>query len=56
VTPAFVAPMECTPADALPDDLLPATRFTDRQIRRGLPAPGRFGLKDCRHLARFARA
>jgi uncharacterized protein YbjT (DUF2867 family) len=43
-------------ADALPDDLLPTTRFTDRQIRRGLPAPGRFGLKDCRHLGRFASA
>jgi uncharacterized protein YbjT (DUF2867 family) len=43
-------------ADVLPDDLLPTTRFTDRQIRQGLPAPGRFGLKDCRRLARFARA
>ena len=30
--------------------------FTDEQIRRGLPAAGRFGLRDCPCLARFARA
>jgi uncharacterized protein YbjT (DUF2867 family) len=43
-------------ADPLPDDLMPTTHFTDEQIRRGLPEPGRFGVKDCRCLARFARA
>ncbi len=43
-------------ADPLPDDLLPTTPFSAEQIRRGLPAPGRFGLRDCRCLARFARA
>jgi uncharacterized protein YbjT (DUF2867 family) len=43
-------------AEPLPDDLLPTTPFTDEQIRRGLPTPGRFGLRDCRCLARFARA
>jgi uncharacterized protein YbjT (DUF2867 family) len=35
-------------ADALPDDLLPWRRFTDDQIRAGLPAPGRFGLSHLR--------
>lgn len=43
-------------ADPLPDDLRPTTPFSDAQIRRGLPAPGRFGLRDCRCLSRFARA
>jgi len=43
-------------ADSLPADLLPTTHFTDDQIRRGVPAPGRFGLKDCRCFARFAKA
>ena len=33
--------------DALPADLQPQTRFSDEQIRAGLPKPGRFGLKDC---------
>ncbi|HLG16852.1 MAG TPA: NAD-dependent epimerase/dehydratase family protein [Blastocatellia bacterium] len=32
----------------LPEDLLPATRFTEDEIRRGLPPAGKFGLKDCR--------
>ena len=35
-------------ADALPADLEPRRRFTDEQIRAGLPAPGRFGLADLR--------
>ena len=35
-------------ADALPDDLVPRRRFTDDQIRAGLPEPGRFGLADLR--------
>lgn len=43
-------------ADALPGDLLPTTPFDEGQIRRGLPEPGRFGMRDCRCLARFARA
>ncbi len=36
------------PCDPLPVDLLPARRFTDEQIRSGLPAPGRFTLRDLR--------
>jgi len=35
--------------DVLPDDLMPRTAFTDAQIRKGLPEPDRFGLKDCLH-------
>jgi len=35
-------------ADPLPADLIPRRRFTDEQIRAGLPAPGRFGLADLR--------
>lgn len=40
-------------ADVLPADLQPSTRFTDEQIRKGLPEVGRFGVKDClrRHKA-----
>jgi uncharacterized protein YbjT (DUF2867 family) len=34
-----------------PDDLAPRRRFTEAQIRQGLPAPGAFGLKDLRCLA-----
>lgn len=33
--------------DVLPDDLHPSTPFSEAQIRKGLPEPGRFGLKDC---------
>ena len=36
------------PCDALPSDLLPQRKFTDAQIRDGLPAPGRFTLRDLR--------
>ncbi len=36
------------PYDELPPDLVPRLRFTEEQIRRGLPAPGRFGLRDLR--------
>ena len=36
------------PYDELPPDLAPRLRFTEEQIRRGLPAPGRFGLRDLR--------
>jgi uncharacterized protein YbjT (DUF2867 family) len=41
------------PAAELPADLVPRIRFTDEQIRRALPAPGGFGLRDLR-LARRA--
>ena len=34
--------------DPLPADLAPATRFTEEEIRRGLPAPKGFGLQDLR--------
>jgi uncharacterized protein YbjT (DUF2867 family) len=36
------------PCDFLPADLLPARRFTDDQIRDGLPEPGPFTLRDLR--------
>jgi nucleoside-diphosphate-sugar epimerase len=36
------------PCDALPADLLPQRKFTDAQIRNGLPEPGRFTLRDVR--------
>jgi NADH dehydrogenase len=35
-------------AENLPADLTPRIRFTDEQIRRGLPEPARFGVSDCR--------
>ena len=38
--------------DSLPEDLRPKIPFTDEQIRRGLPEPGPFGLRD---LLLFAR-
>ena len=36
------------PCDALPVDLLPERKFTDEQIRQGLPEPGPFTLRDLR--------
>lgn len=36
------------PCDSLPADLLPWRRFTDEQIRNGLPEPGPFTLRDLR--------
>lgn len=36
------------PCDKLPADLLPQSRFTQDQIRKGLPEPGAFGCKDLR--------
>jgi NADH dehydrogenase len=36
------------PCPGPPDDLAPRRAFRDEQIRQGLPAPGRFGLKDLR--------
>ena len=41
ITPAL-------PCDSLPADLLPTRRFTDDQIRKGLPRPGPFTLRDLR--------
>jgi uncharacterized protein YbjT (DUF2867 family) len=40
-----------TPCDPLPYDLAPTRRFTDAQIRRGLPQPGPFSLHDLRRCA-----
>jgi uncharacterized protein YbjT (DUF2867 family) len=36
------------PCDPLPVDLVPQRRFTEENIRAGLPSPGRFGLRDLR--------
>jgi uncharacterized protein YbjT (DUF2867 family) len=35
-------------SDDLPEDLLPKRKFTEAQIRQGLPEPGRFTLRDLR--------
>jgi uncharacterized protein YbjT (DUF2867 family) len=40
--------------DALPEDLLPRTAFTPDQIKKGLPKPQRFGLKDCLRRSRLS--
>jgi uncharacterized protein YbjT (DUF2867 family) len=34
--------------EALPEDLMPRTPFSEEQIRKGLPEPGGFGWKDLR--------
>jgi hypothetical protein len=51
---------EASPAcDALPPDLAPGIPFSEEQIRQGLPAPGRFTLKDirwCRDKVRARRS
>lgn len=39
------------PCDPLPSDLVPTRRFTDDQIRKGLPRPGPFTLSDLRCCA-----
>lgn len=36
------------PCASLPEDLLPGTSFSFEQIRRGLPEPEQFGIKDLR--------
>jgi len=36
------------PCDLMPPELAPAISFTEEQIRKGLPAPGPFGLRDFR--------
>jgi uncharacterized protein YbjT (DUF2867 family) len=41
--------VEALPAcAALPEDLMPSTRFTGEQIRKGLPQPGAFNANDLR--------
>jgi len=44
------------PCESLPDDLLPTTRFTQEQICKGLPEPGRFSLGDLRCCQRHSKA
>jgi uncharacterized protein YbjT (DUF2867 family) len=39
------------PCDPLPPNLVPRRRFTDDQIAKGLPEPGRFTLRDLRCCA-----
>ena len=39
------------PCDPLPADLLPQRKFTDDQIRKGLPDPGPFTMRDLRCCA-----
>jgi uncharacterized protein YbjT (DUF2867 family) len=39
------------PCEAPPYDLMPTRKFTDEQIRRGLPEPGPFGFRDLRWCA-----
>ena len=41
--------------EPVPDDLQPQTRFTDEQIRRGLPEAGKFGLSDLRWCGQRGR-
>jgi uncharacterized protein YbjT (DUF2867 family) len=36
------------PCDPLPAELMPTRLFTDEQIRKGLPEPGAFGIRDLR--------
>jgi NADH dehydrogenase len=40
--------------DPLPEDLVPSTPFDEDHIRRALPPPGRFGLKDLRLPRRWS--
>jgi NADH dehydrogenase len=44
-----------TPCDPLPPDLMPTRRFSEEQIRKGLPEPGAFGLSDLRCCASHGR-
>ena len=39
------------PCDSLPYDLMPTRKFTDEQIRNGLPEPGPFRFRDLRWCA-----
>jgi hypothetical protein len=38
--------------DAMPPELAPRIRFTPQQIRKGLPPPGPFTLRDLRCCSR----
>jgi uncharacterized protein YbjT (DUF2867 family) len=38
----------CPPCDGLPSELAPSIPFSEEQIRRGLPPPSAFGLRDLR--------
>jgi uncharacterized protein YbjT (DUF2867 family) len=44
-----------TPCHPLPPDLMPTRRFTEEQIRQGLPEPGPFGVRDLRHCAFYGK-
>src|SRR5437588_5205854 len=44
-----------TPCHPLPPDLMPTRRFTEEQIRQGLPEPGPFGARDLRHCAFYGK-
>ena len=47
---------EAAPAcETLPTNLAPRIPFTEEQIRRGLPEPGPFGVKDLRCCHVIAR-
>jgi len=39
------------PCPFVPEDLAPRRKFTDDQIRRGLPEPAAFGMSDLRCCA-----
>jgi len=43
--------VSCPPADSLPADLVPTTSFSEAVIRRELPPPGPFSLRDLRAFA-----
>ena len=38
----------CLPCDVLPAELAPRIKFSEEQIRKGLPPPGPFGARDLR--------
>jgi len=44
-----------TPCHPLPPDLMPTRRFTEEQIRQGLPGPGPFGVRDLRCCAFYGK-
>jgi hypothetical protein len=44
-----------TPCDPLPPDLMPTRRFTEEQIREGLPEPGPFGSRDLRRCTFYGK-
>jgi len=44
-----------TACDPLPPDLMPTRRFTEEQIRQGLPEPGPFGVRDLRCFVLYGK-